>query len=310
MFALLARWAPAIGLVCSLAVLTSACSTPAPMPEDELALRLTENNLVLTPDGDGPFPAVLLLHTCFGNLGHVDEWARRLQAHGYVAVVVNSMQARGLAGHIDNLSVCAGRTMPASDRARDIVLGIEGLRRSAFVDPERIGVIGFSHGGWTLLDFLGGPPAIHASATATDARDGLRSVVAVYPYCGADVQAGLGKWPADVQVLVLLAESDGTVGTAKCEKLVQAQTARGYALSMHMYPGAKHGYDIDPALLGGYDERYDEAAALDTRERIVGFLARTLKTGSRDASLSMSAMPPHSTLEIRAHVQNSHRRLW
>jgi len=47
------------------------------------------------PDGEGPFPAVVLLHTCGGLQQHVLEWAQRLRAHEYVALVLDSFTPRG-----------------------------------------------------------------------------------------------------------------------------------------------------------------------------------------------------------------------
>lgn len=306
---MLTRWIPALVLVSSLCTLTTACGTTAPIPSDELSARLDQHNLVLMPAGDGPFPAVLLLHTCYGNLGHVNEWARRLQSRGYVSVVVNSMQARGLDSHFDRIAVCGGRVLPSADRARDIAISIERLRQLQGVDQKRIGIVGFSHGGWTALDFLGRPPETTSARPVTDERDGVKSVIVVYPYCGGEMTSGLEGWPRNIRMLVLLAGSDTTVGTAECEALSREQRSRGYAVSMHVYPGARHGYDIEPALLYGYDERYDESAAQDTRVRIIDFLGMTLTTNG-------DAIPPAarrkfswSGLEKTKHVQNSHRRV-
>lgn len=270
--------------VCSLVTLTSACSTTAQIPTNELSARLEQYNLVLKPDGDGPFPAVLLLHTCYGNLGHVDAWARRLQSRGYVTVVVNSMQARGLEGHFDSIAVCAGFVLRSEDRARDIAISIERLRQLPGIDQKRIGIVGFSHGGWTVLDFLGQRPEALAGRNTTDDRDGVKSIVVVYPYCGGDVTSGLERWPQDIRMLMLLAGDDSFVGTSKCEALAKEQQSRGFSVSVHVYPGAKHGYDIDPGLLYGYDQRYDDSAALDTRRKIIGFLDDTLATPGEQAS--------------------------
>ncbi len=253
---------------------------------------------MLTPEGDGPFPAVLLLHTCYGNLGHVDVWAKRLQSHGYVAVVVNSMQARGLDGHFDRLSVCAGRALRAGDRARDIGISIELLRRVANIDERRIGIVGFSHGGWTALDFLGHGAGGQSEFEVENGLDGPKSVVVVYPYCGEQTVKGLEAWPRNLRMLMLLAGSDTTVGTAKCESLAREQKARGHAIDLHVYPGAAHGYDIEPDLILGYDRRYDESAARDTRKRILAFLDDTLAHRASQAT------------EVSAHVQNSDRRMW
>ena len=96
--------------------------------------------------------------------------------------------------------------------------------------------------------------------------------------------SGLRRWPRDIQMLMLLAGSDTTVGTSKCRALALEQKSRGYFVRLHVYPGASHGYDIDPALLFGYDQRYDERAAQDTRKRIVAFLHDTLAISGTSAS--------------------------
>lgn len=261
----------------------SGCGTSPPMPADELSRRLDEHNLVLIPEGDGPFPAVLLLHACFGNLGHVDSWARTLQSMGYAAVVVNSMSARGLEGHFDNVAVCSGLVMRPADRARDISLGIEKLSRLDRVDAGRVAVIGFSHGGWTLLEYLGQPEDAHSGSVPSADRAAVKSAVVVYPYCGGEVEAGLERWPREVRVLMLLAGNDRTVGTSKCENVARVQSARGYAISLHVYPNAQHGYDVEPELVWGYEDRYDEAAATDTRRRIIEFLGETLRAPASPA---------------------------
>jgi dienelactone hydrolase len=306
---MMARWIAAVAVVLSIATFTSACGVVTPIPTDQLSLRLDRHNLVLMPPGDGPFPAVLLLHTCYGNLGHVNEWARRLQFRGYVAVVVNSMQARGLDGHFDRLAVCGGRVLPSADRARDIAISIQRLRNLPSVDQSRIGIVGFSHGGWTVLDFLGRKPESASARAATDDRAGVKSIIAVYPYCGGDVASGLEQWPRDVRVLVLLAGQDTTVGTRECEALSREQRSRGHAISVHVYPEAMHGYDINPALLYGYDQRYDEAAARDTRARIIEFLEETLTTRDQEPTAAIRMKAPLSTPEKTVYVQNSNRRL-
>lgn len=262
-------------LACALA---SGCATSPPISTEELSERLDRHNLVLVPEGNGPFPAVLLMHACFGNLGHVDRWARTLQSRGYVAVVINSMAARGLDGHFDNVAVCSGLVLRPADRARDITIAIEKLGRLERVDSRRIALVGFSHGGWTVLEYLGRPGGADLGEAATRARESVRSVAVVYPYCGGDVEAGLDRWPRDVHLLMLLAENDRTVGTARCERVASEQTARGYDVSLHVYPGVEHGYDVAPELVWGHEERYDEAAAADTQIRILEFLAQTLRT--------------------------------
>src|SRR5262249_31132444 len=51
---------------------------------------------IYRPPGDGPFPAVVLLHTCAGIGGHLGDWTGRLLAEGYAVVTVDSFSPRGI----------------------------------------------------------------------------------------------------------------------------------------------------------------------------------------------------------------------
>ena len=45
----------------------------------------------------GPSPAVVLLHSCNGNWGRLDErWGKRIASWGYVTLTVDSFGPRGL----------------------------------------------------------------------------------------------------------------------------------------------------------------------------------------------------------------------
>ena len=50
--------------------------------------------------GEGPFPAVVVLHGCIGITGHFTGIADRLSSWGYVALAVDSLGPRGLAAGI------------------------------------------------------------------------------------------------------------------------------------------------------------------------------------------------------------------
>ena len=258
-----------------LALLLAACAGPAPR---DLSPALRPHDRLVMPEGPGPFPAVVVLHTCVGKVGHADRWADRLAAAGYAALVVDSMKPRGLENPVGRLLVCRGSTLTGTDRAADVLVSLEHLRGLPRVDPDRLALLGFSHGGWAALVAPGLAPDADLAAAAPGGIAGLRAVAAVYPHCGADAGAGLGRWPGDVALLMLLAGADTTVAVEPCRTLAGRRRHDGGQVALHVYDGADHAFDIPPDLTWGVgDGRHDAALADDSRRRILDFLDAELK---------------------------------
>ena len=83
------------------------------------------------PDGNGPFPAIIVLHGCGGRGRGQEVWAQRLNSWGYVALIPDSFAPRGVFGGVcapDRLSL-----VTIQDRAGDVLsaaLGCAASRRS------------------------------------------------------------------------------------------------------------------------------------------------------------------------------------
>ena len=98
------------------------------------------------PQGDGPFPAVILMHGCAGITGDIDTWADRLANWGYVAIVLDSFGPRG------EINICERiMAIPFNVRSQDAYDAKSYLSGKAFVDRNRMAAIGFSHGGISTL---------------------------------------------------------------------------------------------------------------------------------------------------------------
>ena len=105
---------------------------------------------VVRPDGPGPFPAVVWLHSCAGlvrGARHAEDWTRRLRGLGYVVAIPDSFSARGFPNGVCGYGM---RVLPRT-RADDAYAALRHLEERPDVVAERIGVIGHSHGGWTVL---------------------------------------------------------------------------------------------------------------------------------------------------------------
>ena len=233
-------------------LIVAGCATlPA---ADALQPILRPHDAVYRPAGEGRFPAVILLHGCAGVRRKDTRWAEAFRQQGYVGLVVDSLSGRGITTWEERRRICLGLDFWGSTRAGDLLATLAHVRALPFVDPQRIAVVGWSHGAWTALDFL-------ASASPDMVR-GVRAVVAFYPYCGIASRARWRGFGVDVPVLMLLAEGDSMVSTGACVRLAEAQVDRGRSVTTKVYPEVGHVFDWR-----------ESAATLDARERVRAFLA-------------------------------------
>ena len=221
--------------------------------------------LLSKPSGDGPFPAVVLLHQCMGIGDAVGPaWEKRLVGWGYVVLRIDSLAPRGLK------NVCAYETKGSYDgdvfesdtRVEDANGGKNFLATLPYVAKHRIALMGWSHGGAAVLFTL-----------VTEAPTGpFKAAVALYPGCGvlmAEINAPL---------LIQIGEKDTWSVAAVCKQLEQPSLGT-LRFERIVYPGAHHGFDEAGAdrTEHGHTIRHDAKAAADASERIKAFLAKHLK---------------------------------
>jgi dienelactone hydrolase len=107
----------------------------------ESANELTSPRMaLLKPSGEGPFPAIVMVHQCAGLNQAVLEWAKKAVSMNYVVLVVNSLGPRGVT------TVCYGPKGGVNffRGARDALQASEHLRRQPYIDRDRIALVGFS----------------------------------------------------------------------------------------------------------------------------------------------------------------------
>lgn len=213
------------------------------------------------PEGKAPFPAVIVLHGCGGRGAGQIAWARRLNGWGYAALVPDSMTPRGVK------SVCAPENQPrvtGRDRVGDVGSAVAWLRTRPEIDPDRIAVLGLSHGGST------------AALTAQSLYEGFRLRAAI-DYYGRCVEPGTH---GDVPLLVLAGEADDWGHpAARCLTYGQALPP-GKTFEIHTYPGVYHAFEnpaVTRAVNTGHILEYNQAAAEDSFSHVQAFLDRWVR---------------------------------
>jgi dienelactone hydrolase len=257
----------AVVLLAVVSVARLALADEAPLAFDGKSVGAPNSGAVLEiwkPAGPGPFPALIVLHGCDGVSANQRSWAARLVSWGYIAAIVDSFRPRRVS------STCESNGSPKPQlRAQDAFNAAAYLRTLPDVMPNRIGVIGFSHGGSTTLF------ATLASEVPT-ARGGqpFAAAVAYYPACIGDAQKGARV----TDMLILAARDDDWTLSAPCVKLAAAQTGQPHAPAIKVYP-VVHGFDRagQPKLYLGHMLGGNPEAAADSFAMTEAFLAARLK---------------------------------
>src|SRR4051812_7766374 len=117
------------------------------------------------PDGAGPFPAVIGLHGCAGMHDTTKQrLADDLVGRGYVVLLVDSFSTRGIDHACTSTAFATFLT-----RRPDAYGALVFLARQTFVDPHRVGAVGFSAGAWLTLA-LAEPNSFEPFVPAGDLR--------------------------------------------------------------------------------------------------------------------------------------------
>ena len=207
---------------------------------------------LVQPAGQGPWPAVLVIHENRGLNPYIEDVARRAAVAGFVALAPDGLTpAGGYPGNDDD-----GREMQAKlDQAKlrtDMLNGAKFLKAHK-LSSGKLGATGFCWGGGTT-NYL-------AVALGADLQ-------AAAPFYGAAAEtASVAKIKAPI--LAHLAENDPRINEMY-PTYEDALKKAGARYEIQMYPGTQHGFHNNST------PRYNEAAAKLAWDRTVGFFKKNL----------------------------------
>jgi carboxymethylenebutenolidase len=168
------------------------------------------------------FPAIIGLHGSGGDHVSMAEPASLLAAQGYAVYVLHYFERTGTT-EIDGLATIA-RNFPAWMKTLWDAVSFVATQPS--VDPERIGLLGFSLGAYLAL-----------SVAAIDSR--VKIVVDYFGGFPKEMKLFMRRF---CPVLILHGEQDTTVPVAEAYQLQQMLEKKQIPYEMKIYPGAGHGF--------------------------------------------------------------------
>lgn len=261
------------------AVLVACCSTahslePATLPGDP-PLHVQWQAAAQS----GRRPAIIALHGCGGlytRRGAFDDrytsYADRWNAAGWHVVAPDSFGSRGQG------AICTQpateRTIKVAHRRNDVLRTAAWLMARDDVDPQRVAVVGWSHGAMAALDVLD---------RARWPSQAPAAIVAYYPACSVWKRRALVQ-PA-APLLMLLGDADDWTPAAPCKELGERfQADYPGAVTVRSYADGYHGFDSR----SGVRFRADIPAGPDQRGVHVGGnpVARTASLAELDRFLA------------------------
>ncbi|MBA3594446.1 MAG: dienelactone hydrolase family protein [Polaromonas sp.] len=210
-----------------------------PTEAKELSMFSPHGMAIFKPAGAGPFPAVVLHHSCGGIRTEIREWAKLALERGYVVFVLDSLGPRGLKTN------CFPPTpVPTSRGTKDAFQALKHLKTFPFVDSSRVGLVGFSWGA-----MVGLMASSNEVASVLSQGERFAAAVSFYPMCyfGGNPQnpATVEYLRADTDrpLLVLMGDQDNETPPADCLPRLEALNKQGAPVEWHLYASATHCWD-------------------------------------------------------------------
>ncbi|MEO8611359.1 MAG: dienelactone hydrolase family protein [Chloroflexota bacterium] len=198
------------------------------------------------PEGEGPFPGVVVIHEAFGLNDNIRDIARRFAAEGYAALAVDLFAGR-------NQMICMVRFLTdmflnplKHNGINDLKASLTYLENHPSVDASRLGAIGFCMGGGFAVAWACTDPRLNVIAPFYAVNP--RPLSAVARACPV-----VGSYP----------ENDFSKGMG--EKLDAELSKNNIPHDIKIYPNSKHSFFNDQR------GNYNAEAAADAWTRTLAF---------------------------------------
>ena len=253
------------------------------------------------PNADGPAPLLVVLHGCGGLLkaensdefeSHFNYWVDWGRENGFVVVLPDSFNPRGfsefcgVAPPLD--SVCS----PAYTRPLDVLAGLDFFSQQKYIDQEKIVLLGFSHGGSTVLSSLfdvsigtdkdwtvsanghtySVPSPVDFSTHSIAAAVSYYPGAGFYGYFGSTQNPALGAYRPSAPLLIHAAELDPLYSNGNTEVFVERAILNGASevsnteVILVVHESANHSFD---GKTNGEDAVASEAARKQTADWLI-----------------------------------------
>ena len=224
---------------------------------------------LVTPEGEGPFPGVLLFMDAFGLRPQIMEMAARIAAEGYVVLAPNLFYRSARSPLVEPADLtdeerrgaAFGRLMPMMRELTAERVVADTRAYLEFLPAGRAGIVGYCMGGRNALIAVSALPDRFAALGSFHAG----RVVSDDP---ASPHRNLGAITAEVYFGH--ADNDGSMTPENITALEAALAEAGVTYTSELYEGAPHGFTMADTSM------HDAAAENRHWEALFALLGRAL----------------------------------
>lgn len=245
-------------LVSLLVVGTQVKTQSEPPPESKMVNyksgEETVSGFLVTPEGKGPFPAIVVIHEWWGLNDQVKSEAKRLAKEGYVALAVDLYRGKVTKNPEEAHELLRG--LPEDRAVSDLLAAISYLITLHEVKKDKIGSIGWCMGGGYSLSLAINNPDLAASVI----------------YYGRLVTNKDQLAKIKASVIGFFGENDRGIPPSSVKEFEENMRELEKEVSTNVYKGSGH------AFANEENRSYNTKAAKDSWEKTLAFFAEKLKS--------------------------------
>ena len=237
---------------------------------------------IFKPASNPPYPTIVMLHGAQMVAWRDDLITTKDQLieNGFAVVFVDSYANRGLTYK----NLMKGELLPP-ERAGDLYVTMSWLHEQSWVDKNKIGLWGHSHGAATIMDSLVldtiNEKPTSLSVLPAHYLDGVQAITLSAPWCQDKVmgieliKAVENKWNNQIPMLSIVADKDKY--TPLCKDIFNRQISNGTPIEIIELKNAQHTFANKYSTSSKQNIHYNKQHADTANAKTLEFFTKYLK---------------------------------
>ena len=231
---------------------------------------------IVKPESGQKFPTVIMFHACGGPYPYLDSWQKFFSDNGIASIQVDSAGPRGMTRRTAIRTVCSGVDLQGQERAGDVYSILTNLNQYSWIDKENIFLAGWSHGAYTLMDFM----TMNDNLIPSNILDfeqqfipKIKGKITFYPHCGILNLSQKYPWRTKTPSIVFLADQDGfglATQPTDCIDLFDSMNKEEKYIDYYLMENSTHVFDSEIYIRRGIV--YNKEATDFAKNKIISFI--------------------------------------